>query len=447
MCTTINSCWQGNVALVFLSISVVPLIIFILCLVKAAWRKPVPLNLSATFLTLFLILGTAALADYGYSSNQNRFGDREIGLIVPWLVLLALFFILFLFITVQALRKNSQRIEVLEHIWDMRKGYGGNAFGDFANATGVIAGVGAYAATFFLSWLLTGLMGAFLATAVGMSLLYRWVRKDDDSDRRKRFTGVLNIMVGIFTFLSLMSPTLKPPPADSSTTPSTPPPALNAPFLASEELYSVAMVILGTFLIAAVAAFFVHRKRKKDGNRPLVWVFIIWPVIVGLFLLAFGLYNWFYWDLARSPAADQATVTANMAYAFGLLAFLAWMLAELLNIIFNAIDLSKPAAKPETFLVSIFKSVLEIAGAALLLTFVTQRFADSNAGDISILATGAAIAGVGALLGVFISSIGSQYGKQPNTGQQFAATAVPVRARSNNGNAARLQDSEGMVEL
>ncbi len=106
----------------------------------------------------------------------------------------------------------------LKEFWNVEKAFGGFIFADFASTIGLLGGVGAYRLrNQDEAWFWLGLVGALLATLVGLSLgLRSLLVLDEDpahsrvpprtSGRWMRWFALGNLLIGVFTLLSVTSP-------------------------------------------------------------------------------------------------------------------------------------------------------------------------------------------------------------------------------------------------
>ena len=97
----------------------------------------------------------------------------------------------------------------LREFWNPKKTFGGGAFGDFANMTGVLSTIALGVSNDDKSWFWMGQFAAFLAALVGLSLVERSIQKaSEELKASKEFLRCagLNFSVGAFMFLSLICP-------------------------------------------------------------------------------------------------------------------------------------------------------------------------------------------------------------------------------------------------
>ncbi len=153
-----------------------------------------------------------------------------------WSFLVYGIFVVF-FLIVLLLSWIDKQIEELSWLWNTTKGLGGGAFGDFANAIGILAGIGAYQLKDASpGWFWLGQIGAFLAMIIGLSLCLRWIRDDprkDESGNEESnpwkeednkapnplfthwFYGSSAFVAGAATFLAILSDTASEDPMPS----------------------------------------------------------------------------------------------------------------------------------------------------------------------------------------------------------------------------------------
>ena len=273
----------------------------------------------------------------------------------------------------------------MEPVWTPRKGYGGTIFGDFANAVGVIVGVGAYAATPLVTWWWLGHAGAILATLVGVSLAIRWMRATaahrDDDDRARKWFAFYNVTVGVGTLVSIMAPSFKNG-------------VLELGIVNSLAVLIVWGILLGAFLLLSIILFIIHHNNRQNAYdyNPVLWILLIVLFLCGGAFL--GMFK---------PIADKTWSQENLAkiggFVFGLLAGCAWVAAEIHNIV-NVIR-STSNWYEKGF--KITKSVFEVIGGLLLIIFVILKFAEVKLDNLwAMVVVGAILAGIGTLMGMII---------------------------------------------
>lgn len=192
-----------------------------------------------------------------------------------WLFLYGSLMLLLPLFFLYSLRKATSRLRLasvpnwLKSFWNVQKAFGGGLFGDFANTIGVLAGVGAYQLSKAdESWFWLGQFGAFLAALVGLSLVMRWIlqsgKMQEGNPKSTRWYALGNFAIGIFTFLSITTPTS----------------TANLELLRSwlRIVQFIALAILSLFLGFYVYWFRVNRENtfaESPGLSVLIWFGLI----------------------------------------------------------------------------------------------------------------------------------------------------------------------------
>ncbi|MCA9948332.1 MAG: hypothetical protein KDE48_01675 [Anaerolineales bacterium] len=344
MCTQVN-CAEFIVGMIFIGIAVVAFILFFVALYK---KSSIGSMLMLVIFGAFFIVGVALI------SLVEPIATAVILGVVA--VLLIIFFLLSLF------KPSSVPANVNVVMWTSKKAFGGTTMGDFANSIGVIAGVGAYAASPHPTFWWIGQIASLFALLVGLSLLARGIKYKVQDYSEYAIFGLLNAFVAVGTVLSLMTPQF-----DSSnnlqgadTTAMMAPPTLQGAGAAA--MYGLAAFWLIVFMGSIIICIVLLSKSSGQIGLKASQGFLITLII--LFSLTIGL---LIFDIVIVSLTLVLTYGLIGAYLFGLFAAISWGIAELINLV--------KAAKAGTDELSITKSVLEIIGDVLIIIFITANFA------------------------------------------------------------------------
>ena len=334
----------------------------------------------------------------------------------PLLVILGVVFLFSTLVIAIAAERAPDRIDALgthsKQVWNPRKAFGGSIFGDVANTVGVLAGMGASRLFAPAAWWWLGHVGALLALVVALSLLWRGFMEKKrqrsqnplidaapdenyaEADRRKYF-GVLNLVVGFATWLSLMLITTG-----------------NANEVRRGDIrllwfiFSLAFLfyLLSVTVYAARSGMDPTRRRAKGDIGILI---VYWLLFVALVIMA-ALINF------RLDLFPQSFTTATAGAVVGLIGVLAWIIAEGANwglLSFQFYEDQIIAVKALDYLVW-EKNLWQVIGGLTTMIFLSAVLADGvnsrpeSAGLQSqdairiIFIVGATLSLIGALRGI-----------------------------------------------
>jgi hypothetical protein len=236
---------------------------------------------------------------------------------------------IFSFVVLLSLRE--QYIEWLKPLWNTAKGLGGGAFGDFAGAVGILAGVGAYQLQDASDgWFWLGQCGAFLAMLIGLSLSLRWIRQDDWKKEDKEAPCFLfthwwyahsTVAAGALTFMSMITQTASVDPI---------PPLRQTAWLFWLQLIFIIILVL----VVAFSLLYYFRRiyelgRNKVGDKfqfpclalrfdMLNFLNIFWTAAAGILLVWVYTSDTIFCDWASSFFGSWATLI-GVLIEFGIL--------------------------------------------------------------------------------------------------------------------------------
>jgi MFS family permease len=293
-------------------------------------------------------------------------------------------------------------------IWNPRKAFGGAIFGDVANTIGVVAGMGASRLFAPAAWWWLGQVGALLALMVGLSLLWRGFMEkkrlktlhqsldNAPADKKKeaasrKWFGLLNLIVGFATWLSLMLITTS-----------------NASEVQRGDIRVLWFIYALLFLVFLIfiTVYYGRANLPADGwDRFMLVVF--WLLFVALVIMA-ALINF------RLDLFPQSFTTATVGAVVGLVGVLAWIIAEGANwglLSFQFYEDQIIAVKALDYLVW-EKNLWQVIGGLTTMIFLSAVLADGvnsrpeSAGLQSqdairiIFIVGATLSLIGALRGI-----------------------------------------------
>jgi hypothetical protein len=235
---------------------------------------------------------------------------------------------IFSFVVLLSLRE--QYIEWLKPLWNTAKGLGGGAFGDFAGAVGILAGVGAYQLQNASDgWFWLGQFGAFLAMLIGLSLSLRWIRQDDWKKEDKEAPCCLfthwwyahsTVAAGALTFLSMIFQTASTDPI---------PPLRQTAWLFWLQLGFIILILIVALSFSLQLPKILELSKKKEGDKPLfpqiglrytllLILIVVWTAVTGVLLVWIYSSDIIFADWVSSFCGAWATVI-GVLIEFGIL--------------------------------------------------------------------------------------------------------------------------------
>jgi hypothetical protein len=351
-----------------------------------------------------------------------------IGWIVAAAAVVGLFFAIY---GVHLIRAKSPRIPA----WNTSKGLSGTVFGDSANFVAVVAGLGSYSLMGGgIGWWRIGFVGGLLALLVGLSLHYRWVRntayhrgdapKLEDtygSSDDEKAVALFSEAVGVFTLLSLLSPTEG---------------SVQLGVLIARNIVGLMIVLVALVL----ASLYLRRCSQNEYARQQRFNLItsLLSTCVILILSIAAILAFLVVTVVLDPP-PKGFKTAGQV--FGILGAWFWLLCELLSSFPVTLKMMHEGVEP--LKAKDFwgwrKNLVEALGALatmiVLIVFAFRPDLNPEGGDLGSLGRDQLAMGIFFLFGAIVSGLGTLGGIAIGvfklaTRPESAAGAQPARSRA-----------------
>lgn len=225
-----------------------------------------------------------------------------------------------LLIAILVAKQNVNGYLLGDHWHLTKKGLGGTIFADIANMIGVFAGIGAYRLVsddlqLVKAWWWIGQMAAYMAAAVGLSLIWRWGNTPaGGGEGKQKWPGLFNWIVAAGTIVSLYAPTESNRLITGLETGAT-------NDIAGVAAGGIWLALLIFLVLVSWYILFIRRSRFfEDGKSRFVTIVFLLITIASILAVIFSIIG------ARS--SQDWTIPGTI---IGILAIFAWIGGEFYN--------------------------------------------------------------------------------------------------------------------